>query len=101
MPHLLVPVVNESDHEVSALRWAVAEMENRYKLFASHTVRNIADFNGRAPEMGLDPLPYTVIVIDELADLILVAAGEIEDLICRISHLARSVGIHLLVLTRR
>jgi DNA segregation ATPase FtsK/SpoIIIE, S-DNA-T family len=101
MPHLLVPVVTESDHAVSALRWAVAEMENRYKLFASHTVRNIGDFNARAPEMGLNPLPYTVIVIDELADLMMVAAGEIEDLICRIAQLARAVGIHLLVATQR
>ena len=101
MPHLLVPVVTESDHATSALRWAVAEMENRYKLFASHTVRNIGDFNARAPEMGLNPLPYTVIVIDELADLMMVAAGEIEDLICRIAQLARAVGIHLLVATQR
>src|SRR5947209_2228661 len=101
MPHLLVPVVTESDHAVSALRWAVAEMETRYKLFASHTVRNIGDFNGRAPEMGLNPLPYIVIVIDELADLMMVAAGEIEELICRIAQLARAVGIHLLVATQR
>ncbi len=101
MPHLLVPVVTESDHATSALRWAVAEMENRYKLFASHTVRNIGDFNNRAPEMGLDRLPYIVIVIDELADLMMVAAGEIEDLICRIAQLARAVGIHLLVATQR
>src|SRR5438270_7409910 len=101
MPHLLVPVVTESDHAVSALRWAVAEMENRYKLFASHTVRNIGDFNGRAPEMGLNPLPYIVVVIDELADLMMVAAGEIEELICRIAQLARAVGIHLLVATQR
>ncbi len=101
MPHLLVPVVTESDHATSALRWAVAEMETRYKLFASHTVRNIADFNGRAPEMGLNPLPYIVIVIDELADLMMVAAGEIEELICRIAQLARAVGIHLLVATQR
>jgi DNA segregation ATPase FtsK/SpoIIIE, S-DNA-T family len=101
MPHLLVPVVTESDHAVSALRWAVAEMETRYKLFASHTVRNIADFNGRAPEMGLNPLPYIVIVIDELADLMMVAAGEIEELICRIAQLARAVGIHLMVATQR
>ncbi|HEX3630357.1 MAG TPA: DNA translocase FtsK [Candidatus Dormibacteraeota bacterium] len=101
MPHLLVPVVTESDHAVSALRWAVAEMENRYKLFASHTVRNIADFNGRADEMGLSPLPYIVIVIDELADLMMVAAGEIEELICRIAQLARAVGIHLMVATQR
>ena len=101
MPHLLVPVVTESDHATSALRWAVAEMETRYKLFASHTVRNIADFNERAPEMGLNPLPYIVIVIDELADLMMVAAGEIEELICRIAQLARAVGIHLLVATQR
>ena len=101
MPHLLVPVVTESDHAVSALRWAVAEMETRYKLFASHTVRNIGDFNGRAPEMGLNPLPYIVIVIDELADLMMVAAGEIEELICRIAQLARAVGIHLMVATQR
>jgi S-DNA-T family DNA segregation ATPase FtsK/SpoIIIE len=101
MPHLLVPVVTESDHAVSALRWAVAEMENRYKLFASHTVRNIGDFNGRAEEMGLNPLPYIVVVIDELADLMMVAAGEIEELICRIAQLARAVGIHLMVATQR
>jgi S-DNA-T family DNA segregation ATPase FtsK/SpoIIIE len=99
MPHLLVPVVTESEQATSALRWAVAEMENRYKLFASHTVRNIADFNERAPEMGLDRLPYIVLVIDELADLMMVAAGEIEELICRVAQLARAVGIHLMVAT--
>src|SRR5260370_21591027 len=76
-------------------------METRYKLLASHTVRNISDFNGKAPEMGLNPLPYIVIVIDELADLMMVAAGEIEELICRIAQLARAVGIHLLVATQR
>jgi S-DNA-T family DNA segregation ATPase FtsK/SpoIIIE len=101
LPHLLVPVVTESEQATSALRWAVAEMENRYKLFASHTVRNIGDFNGRAAEMGLNPLPYIVLVIDELADLMMVAAGEIEELICRIAQLARAVGIHLIVATQR
>jgi len=101
LPHLLVPVVTESEQATSALRWAVAEMENRYKLFASHTVRNIADFNERAPEMGLDRLPFIVLVIDELADLMMVAAGEIEELICRVAQLARAVGIHLMVATQR
>jgi S-DNA-T family DNA segregation ATPase FtsK/SpoIIIE len=101
MPHLLVPVINESEQAVTTLRWAVIEMENRYKLFASHTVRNIADFNDRAPEIGLQALPYLVIVIDELADLMMVAAGEIEELICRIAQLARAVGIHLVVATQR
>ena len=101
LPHLMVPVVTEADQAVASLRWAVAEMENRYKLFASHTVRNISDFNSRAPEMGLQPLPYVVVVIDELADLMMVAAGEIEELICRVAQLARAVGIHLMVATQR
>lgn len=101
LPHLLVPVVVEPDAAVSSLRWAVKEMEERYKLFASHGARNIAAFNERAPDLGLAPLPYVVIVIDELADLMIVAAGEIEDLICRIAQLARAVGIHLVVATQR
>jgi len=79
----------------------VKEMEERYKLFASHGARNIAAFNERAPSLGLNPLPYVVIVIDELADLMMVAAGEIEDLVCRIAQLARAVGIHLVVATQR
>jgi len=101
LPYLMVPVVTESEQAVASLRWAVIEMDNRYKLFASHTVRNIGDFNERAAEMGLRPLPYIVIVIDELADLMMVAAGEIEELICRIAQLARAVGIHLVVATQR
>ena len=101
LPHLLVPVVTEADHAVAALRWAVTEMENRYKLFASHAVRNIAGFNARAPEIGLDPVPYIVIVIDELADLMMVAGNEVEELICRVAQLARAVGIHLVVATQR
>ncbi len=101
LPHLLVPVVVEPEAAVASLRWAVKEMEERYKLFASHGARNIAAFNERAPGLGLSPLPYTVIVIDELADLMMVAAGEIEDLICRIAQLARAVGIHLVVATQR
>jgi DNA segregation ATPase FtsK/SpoIIIE, S-DNA-T family len=101
LPHLLVPVVVEPEAAVASLRWAVKEMEERYKLFASHGARNIAAFNERAPGLGVSPLPYTVIVIDELADLMMVAAGEIEDLICRIAQLARAVGIHLIVATQR
>ena len=101
VPHLLVPVVVEPEAAVASLRWAVREMEERYKLFASHGARNIATFNERAPGLGLSPLPFTVIVIDELADLMMVAAGEIEDLICRIAQLARAVGIHLIVATQR
>jgi DNA segregation ATPase FtsK/SpoIIIE, S-DNA-T family len=101
LPHLLVPVVVEPEAAVASLRWAVKEMEERYKLFASHGARNIVVFNDRAPSLGLAPLPYIVIVIDELADLMMVAAGEIEDLICRIAQLARAVGLHLVVATQR
>ena len=101
VPHLLVPVVVEPEAAVASLRWACKEMEERYKLFASHGARNIAAFNERAPGLGLSPLPYVVIVIDELADLMMVAAGEIEDLICRIAQLARAVGLHLIVATQR
>ncbi|HEY0409479.1 MAG TPA: DNA translocase FtsK, partial [Candidatus Dormibacteraeota bacterium] len=101
IPHLLVPVVVEPDAAVASLRWAVREMEERYKLFASHGARNIAAFNERVPQLGLNPLPNIVVVIDELADLMMVAAGEIEDLICRIAQLARAVGIHLIVATQR
>ena len=101
LPHLLVPVVVEPESAVSSLRWAVKEMEERYKLFASHGARNIIVFNERADGLGLAPLPYIVIVIDELADLMMVAAGEIEDLIARIAQLARAVGLHLIVATQR
>jgi S-DNA-T family DNA segregation ATPase FtsK/SpoIIIE len=101
VPHLLVPVVVEPEAAVASLRWACKEMEERYKLFASHGARNIAAFNERAPGLGLSALPYVVIVIDELADLMMVAAGEIEDLVCRVAQLARAVGIHLIVATQR
>lgn len=101
LPHLLVPVVVEPEAAVASLRWAVREMEERYKLFAGHGARNILAFNDRAPGLGLRPLPYIVVVIDELADLMMVAAGEIEDLICRVAQLARAVGIHLVVATQR
>ncbi len=101
LPHLLVPVVVDSEPAVAALRWSVLEMEQRYKLFAGHGARNITNFNDRAAHLGLRPLPKIVIVIDELADLMMVAANEIEDLICRIAQLARAVGIHLIVATQR
>src|ERR1039457_4416869 len=101
LPHLLVPVVVEPEAAVASLRWAVKEMEERYKLFASHAARNIVAFNEKAPSLGVAPLPYIVIVIDELADLMMVAAGEVEELICRVAQLARAVGLHLIVATQR
>ena len=101
LPHLALPVLVESHQAAAALRWAVAEMDRRYKLFSAEGVRNIAAYNEKAVAKLARPLPYVVIVIDELADLMMVAAGEIEELICRIAQLARAVGIHLIIATQR
>jgi S-DNA-T family DNA segregation ATPase FtsK/SpoIIIE len=101
LPHLALPVLVESHQAAAALRWAVAEMDRRYKLFSAEGVRNIAGYNDKAAQRLARPLPYIVIVIDELADLMMVAAGEIEELICRIAQLARAVGIHLIIATQR
>ncbi|HUE68811.1 MAG TPA: DNA translocase FtsK [Candidatus Acidoferrum sp.] len=101
LPHLALPVLVESHQAAAALRWAVAEMDRRYKLFSAEGVRNIAAYNEKASQKLARPLPYVVIVIDELADLMMVAAGEIEELICRIAQLARAVGIHLIIATQR
>ena len=101
LPHLALPVLVESHQAAAALRWAVAEMDRRYKLFSAEGVRNIASYNEKATQRLARPLPYIVIVIDELADLMMVAAGEIEELICRIAQLARAVGIHLIIATQR
>src|SRR5947208_2305555 len=99
--HLALPVLVESHQAAAALRWAVAEMDRRYKLFSAEGVRNIAAYNDKATQKLARRLPYVVIVIDELADLMMVAAGEIEELICRIAQLARAVGIHLIIATQR
>jgi S-DNA-T family DNA segregation ATPase FtsK/SpoIIIE len=101
LPHLALPVLVESHQAAAALRWAVAEMDRRYKLFSAEGVRNIAAYNEKATQKLARQLPYVVIVIDELADLMMVAAGEIEELICRIAQLARAVGIHLIIATQR
>ncbi len=101
LPHLALPVLVESHQAAAALRWAVAEMDRRYKLFSAESVRNIAAYNDKAIQKLARSLPYIVIVIDELADLMMVAAGEIEELICRIAQLARAVGIHLIIATQR
>jgi DNA segregation ATPase FtsK/SpoIIIE, S-DNA-T family len=101
LPHLALPVLVESHQAAAALRWAVAEMDRRYKLFSAEGVRNIAAYNEKATLKLARQLPYIVIVIDELADLMMVAAGEIEELICRIAQLARAVGIHLIIATQR
>jgi S-DNA-T family DNA segregation ATPase FtsK/SpoIIIE len=114
IPHLLTPVVVDPKQAANALRWAVREMEDRYKHLAGHGVRNIEQFNrnvramleepGAAPEDGEDipqPLPFIVVVIDELADLMMVAGNEVEESICRLAQMARAVGIHLLLATQR
>tara|TARA_Y100001949_G_scaffold73985_2_gene62833 strand:+ start:121 stop:2397 length:2277 start_codon:yes stop_codon:yes gene_type:complete len=117
IPHLLTPVINEPEKTISALKWAVNEMERRYKLLAEHKVRDIKSYNtlvqnGRTKitvqdEAGVEQehengaMPYIVIVIDELADLMMVAARDVEALIVRLAQKARAVGIHLVLATQR
>jgi len=98
VPHLLTPVIVETDKILSALRWATQEMERRYKQFAEVGVRNIDGFNELS---GFQALPFIVIIIDELADLMAYAPVEVEDTICRIAQMARATGIHLVVATQR
>lgn len=98
IPHLLTPVIVEPDKILSALRWAMNEMDNRYKQFAEVGVRNIDGFNELS---GFQAMPYIVIFIDELADLMAYAPVEVEDAICRIAQMARATGIHLVLATQR
>ncbi len=103
IPHLLAPVVTELERVVSLLKWAVREMERRYKLLAQKGYRNIDSYNKVAKKggAGLEPLPYIVIIIDELADLMMMAPDEVETLICRLAQMARAIGIHLILATQR
>ena len=101
IPHLLMPVVTEPRKAAGALGASVAEMERRYKLFAENNVREIKAYNKLAAQNGLEHLPYIAIIIDELADLMMVAGKEVEDYICRIAQKARAAGIHLIVATQR
>ncbi|MCL4382573.1 MAG: DNA translocase FtsK [Patescibacteria group bacterium] len=98
IPHLLTPVIVDVDKILSALKWAMSEMDRRYKLFADNSVRNIDSFNELS---GFQALPYIVIFIDELADLMAYAPVEVEDAICRLAQMARATGIHLIVSTQR
>lgn len=98
IPHLLTPVITEPEKCISALKWAVAEMERRYRTLAENKKRNIAEFNALKDE---ESMPYVVIVIDELADLMMMAARDVEALIVRIAQKARAVGIHLVLATQR
>ncbi|MBO5261212.1 MAG: DNA translocase FtsK [Coprococcus sp.] len=109
IPHLLIPVVTDPKKAAGALNWAVMEMTRRYQLFAEHSVRNIQGYNDKvqgAVDSGADKdklskLPQIVVIVDELADLMMVAHGEVEDAIVRLSQLARAAGIHLVIATQR
>lgn len=103
IPHLLMPVVTEPRKAAGALGASVAEMERRYQLFAQNNVRDIKSYNklAKANPDVLEHLPYIAIIIDELADLMMVAGKEVEDYICRIAQKARAAGIHLIVATQR
>ncbi len=117
IPHLLTPVINAPEKTISALKWAVNEMERRYKLLAEHKVRDIHSYNARMrdgrhkitvqDDAGIEQehesgaMPYVVIVIDELADLMMVAARDVEALVVRLAQKARAVGIHLVLATQR
>lgn len=101
IPHLIVPVVTDMERVVGLLRWTVTEMERRYKIFSEQHVRHLQAFNARAISRGEKPLPYLVLIIDELADLMMAAADEVEGMICRLAQMARATGIHLILATQR
>ncbi|MFT8709901.1 MAG: DNA translocase FtsK [Sporolactobacillus sp.] len=103
LPHLAAPVLTEPREAALALKWAVEEMEKRYRRFAGCGVRDIQGYNKRQAEIGADEnhLPYLIIIIDELADLMMVAPQDVEESVCRIAQKARAAGIHLLLATQR
>ena len=108
IPHLFIPVVTDPKKAAGALNWAVAEMTDRYNKFAECNVRDLKGYNAKIEQLpetesGQKPekLPQVVIIVDELADLMMVAPGEVEDAICRLAQLARAAGIHLIIATQR
>ncbi len=101
IPHLLAPVVVEMDRVVGVLNWVTREMDRRYRVFARVGARNIQAYNTLAASTGEAKLPFIVVFIDELADLMMVAPEEVERLICRIAQMARATGIHLVIATQR
>ena len=116
IPHLLYPIITNPKEATAGLRWAVREMERRYELLAELGVKNIESFNRRLADKGplrapegidnggrefLDPLPYVLLFIDELADLMMVSSKEVEGLITRLAQMARAAGIHLVLATQR
>ena len=101
IPHLLIPVVTDPKKAAGALAWAVQEMVKRYSLFAEKKVRDMKGYNELAEKEGNQKLPQIVIIIDELADLMMVAAKDVEDAICRLAQMARAAGMHLVIATQR
>ncbi len=108
IPHLLIPVVTDPKKASAALQWGVAEMTDRYQKFADFNVRDLKGYNKKVEDMkekgnaeGLAKLPQIVIIVDELADLMMVCPGEVEESICRLAQLARAAGIHLIIATQR
>ncbi|PAD41423.1 DNA translocase FtsK [Shouchella clausii] len=101
VPHLVAPVITDPKQATAALKWVVQEMERRYELFSQRGVRDISKYNQRFSENGKPALPYLLVVIDELADLMMVSPQDVEDAICRIAQKARACGIHLLLATQR
>ncbi len=101
IPHLIAPVVTDMERAVGALTWAMREMDRRYKLFSEAGKRNLESYNQHLVSQGEQPLPFIVIIIDELADLMMVAADQVERIICRIAQMARATGMHLILATQR
>ena len=101
IPHLLSPVIVDAEHVVGALQWMMREMDSRYRKFSEIKARNIADFNQLCESIGEKKLPYLLIVIDELSDLMMLATDETERAITRLAQLARATGIHLIIATQR
>lgn len=109
IPHLLIPVVTDPKKAAGALNWAVGEMSRRYQAFAKYNVRDMKGYNEKIKSLGvqteagekLDPMPQIIIIVDELADLMMVAPGDVEEAICRLAQLARAAGIHLVIATQR
>ncbi|WP_113674826.1 FtsK/SpoIIIE family DNA translocase [Vallitalea guaymasensis] len=102
IPHLLIPVVTDPKKAAGALNWAVSEMSDRYKLFAASNVRDVKGYNKLVAKTGEgSSLPHIIIIVDELADLMMVAPNDVEDAICRLAQMARAAGIHLIIATQR
>ena len=97
IPHLPIPVVTDPKKAAGALQWAVSEMMKRYKAFSEVGAKDLASYNNHARKEGKETLPQIVVVIDELADLMLVAAKEVEESICRVAQMGRAAGVHLVL----